>query len=95
MKTIKNKQTQLPKAEGEWMTYGDLIKACLNTPPQGGFSIEDMRSRLNIFDICDKANGSLKFEDTQAELIKTVVKDYKWGIMHLDLVEFTDEVNKL
>lgn len=97
MKTLENKETTIVQnVDGSIkpLTYTDLLKICLNNPPQGGFSVTEMRQRLKIIDSLETANGKIKLEDADYVLTSTCVKDFKWAQMHKDILEFIDHVLK-
>lgn len=90
MKTIKNITTELPKEDG-FVTTADLIKSVINVTPKDGFDIDEMRKRFRIADVCDKANGSIKLEDNDFNHLQGLVKAFRWGVMHKDIIKFTEQ----
>jgi len=91
MKTIKNKTTDLLNGEAK-MTYADLAKACVNQPKQGGFSVIEMKERLNLL---DKLEGEeFNLEDAESTLLKKLVSEMKWAMMHTDIVQFVENLTK-
>lgn len=98
MKTIKNKTTEInvtPTGD-EKLTFADLAKVCVNNMPQGGLDVSQMKARLDVMEALEKANGEIKLTTSaQTETLKDCVKAMRWAILHKDVVEFTDAVEKL
>lgn len=96
MKTVENKITNMNIKENDEMkqlSYGDLIKVLINTPKKDGYSIDEIRQRLKIIDQINSNN--FNFEDSDFILIKNLVNNFKWGTMHIDIVEFANHINSL
>ena len=92
MKTLDNKRFLLGTNETQ---YSELIKACLNNVPQGGFTPQEMKERMKILDVLETANGTIDLEDADAKKMKDCVKQMKWGLLDKNLIEFIDSVEKL
>jgi hypothetical protein len=74
------------------VTYADLIKYCLDTPPQGGFSVSEMSKRIKILDILEnsESGANLSFGKDQGNTIMQCIDSSKWSRMHRDITEFVD-----
>lgn len=55
MKTIKLKVYK-EEIGGKpiFLTTYDMLKTAINNPPQGGFSVEEMRTRIRLMGVLDK-----------------------------------------
>jgi len=95
MKTLKNKATEIEKTEGEKMKFSNFIESCLNHRPKEGFSVTEMKTRLDIMCKLDHDKESIKFEDAEATKIIECVKVMPWGAMHKDIVAFSEAVEKM
>ena len=98
MKTLKNKTTEIPETsqEGSKMTtFAVLCEKCINSTPQEGLDLKSMRDRLQILDVLGKSKKEIKLEDAHAETLKKAVKSMRWMIMHKDIVDFLESVEKL
>ncbi len=97
MKTLEIKQTEVKVSDKENgglkdADYKDLIMACLDNIPQGGFTMSEMKDRKRIQDALDTSNGELVFEDSDANKLKKIVETMKWGNRSGDLISFADDV---
>lgn len=93
MKQFENKTTEIPHHEEKRnLNYTDLITHCLNTIPQGGYSVEEMEQRLRIKAVTDSANGKVKLEDADYSKLNELVKGSTWAILHADIVTFKKDV---
>jgi hypothetical protein len=95
MKSTKNVTTEIRKDENDFVKYSDLAATCINVMPQGGLDVMQMKNRLNVMSQLDKANGTIKLEDAEAETLKTCVKEMKWAIMHKDVVSFVEAIEAM
>ena len=95
MKNFNNKTTEIKKDETSFTTFKDLATVCVNQIPQGGLDVMQMKNRLNVLNKLENANGKISLEDAEADTLKDCVKAMKWAIMHKDLVEFIETVEKL
>jgi len=109
MTKFENKATdiKLSEFEGEekkserGMTFADLTILCLNLPPQGGYSVSEMKTRLPITEKLDTikldANGSVELEQAQLEKIQECENkmDGHWTQPHKDLIAFSAYIRKL
>lgn len=101
MKTIENKTTSISNGDEvnkKFLTSGDLLKIIINTVPQGGLTVEEMKKRLRLIESLDKANettSSISLEDADFDLLKTQTIDYKWGALHKDIIDLVDSINSI
>ena len=93
MKTIQNKTTEIKNGD-KFLTYADMIKIVSESSDQQGISVPEMRSRLQIIDIAEKAKDTIEFEDAMFAKVLSLSESMKWGVMHKDIVSFQDELEK-
>lgn len=90
-KTIENRETSMTMKNGQELTkmsYFDIIKLCLDNPPQGGFSRDDIKKRNRIE---EKLIGdSAELEHDEFYSLKKICNDMKWITRHTDLESFLD-----
>jgi len=96
MKTIKKTTYQIPlKQGGPPATTVDLIRNCLDLPPQGGFTLQVLRDRDRIEKALDQSKAKIKkeitFEDQDWKNLKAIVKQSTWGTRHPDILAFLEE----
>lgn len=77
------------------VTYKVLLQNCLNQVPQAGFTPEEMRKRIKVLDVLEKAEGTLELEDADSEVLKACVKEMKWALLNKDVLALCDEVSAL
>lgn len=66
MKTIKLKvYKEEIGGRPTFLTTYDLLKTAVNNPPQGGFSVEDMKNRLRLLNVLDKHKSEFDIKDGQ------------------------------
>ena len=66
MKTIKLKiYKEEIGGRPTFLTTYDLLKSAVNNPPQGGFSVEEMKTRLRILGLLDKHKSVFDIKDGQ------------------------------
>lgn len=101
MKTFINKATEItfkePISKGSEelkvtnMTFADLAKMSLNSPPQGGWTTDEMRTRLKVTDKLEDITPEATVEFEDAEFAKIVeCSKIKWNFMHKDIVAYED-----
>jgi hypothetical protein len=96
MKKLKNVTTQVQKDAENKTTYADLAAVCINVMPQGGLDVSQMKARLDVMTAIENANGNIELATTaQVETLKDCVKTMRWAIMHKDVVDFIEAVEKL
>ena len=55
----------------------------------------EMRKRLRILDVLDAATGdSFQLEDADHALLKEIVGEAVWVVIHRDLIQIIDDVEK-
>lgn len=94
MKKINNIPTEI-KTETETLTYSSLITAVLNTPPQGGYTAQDIESRIKIRTVLKESNGEISLEDSDFSYLKGLVKNMRWGIEHQDILNFVNHIENI
>lgn len=83
------------------ITYAELAINCLNNQPEGGWSVSEMRDRMNIEEklTAEKSNPGAIIELEDAELKKLqeceLAIDGKWLWKEKDIVIFSDYVRSL
>lgn len=97
-KKIKNKKSELFSIDPNLgqkveLRYFDLIKECLNIPPSGGFSREDINKR-------NKIEESLIGEETEMDhelfhIMKKICSDRKWPTRHKGVQEFLNYLDDI
>lgn len=99
MKTIINKETTIideSKDPKVTYNYGELLKLGINNPPQGGFSISEMKVRLKIWGILDTAGTkNIELEDADFNILKSRFDEFKWAQAHEDIVALSDHLDSL
>lgn len=102
MKSITNKiaYVKVPLSDGTVKEverkYSDLLIEAINNPPREGFSVKEMRLRLDILDRCEKANGEIELKDKdQLAKVKECVEQMKFRFMSKDLLLFCETIIKL
>lgn len=93
MKALENRQTEiLLKPDAPPARYADLVRLCIDNPPKDGFTPDQMRKRLRVLDALDGVDGTIEFEDSDADTVKDCVSTMRWARMDRELLEFTDAV---
>ena len=97
MKVLKNKTTEIDVSNDSTkkVTFADLAKACINNVPQGGLDVIEMQSRLDVMKKLNTSNGEISLENSESETLKACTKTMKWLILHDDVVEFINDVDKM
>ena len=96
MGSFKNKKTDIQKDENNFLTFKDLVEVCINSMPEGGLNVSDMKIRLNIMAQIENANGIIKIVGSaEKETLKTCVASMKWRVLHKHVVEFVEAVDKM
>lgn len=108
MKTLENKHTEIvlrmdpvmetPDSIAPTMVpvkarYSDLILTVINQPSQAGFSIADIKQRLQIAAACD--GDTIELEDVDFALVKSLIASFKWGTINKEVVEFSDYIDSI
>lgn len=96
MGSFKNKTTKITKGEKEFITFKDLAEACVNVVPEGGLDVSTMKNRLNVMGQLDKSNGTVKITGSaEEETLKNCVASMRWKVLHKDVIEFVEAVEKM
>lgn len=95
MVSFKNVETSMIKEGEKIVKYGDLIVACLDTPPKGGFDIQEMKRRMRILDVVEKGGEEFSFEDADIETLKKCVSSMKWAVFHREVLAFCEAVDSI
>lgn len=78
------------------MWFSDFMILCVNTPPEGGFDGNTMRTRLSIIDSIEEGKQkTMKFSNDHVHAIKQAVEQFKWVQLHKDILAFIDAVEKM
>jgi len=94
MVKITNKVVKVGERE---LSYADLIRTSVQNPPQGGFSVKEMKDRMRILDAVDlaeKNKAEIQLEDADAERLAACVAQMRWAVLDPAIVGFCDEVAK-
>jgi hypothetical protein len=73
----------------------EILKVCINDPPQGGFTSQDIRTLQRVLDSIEAGGDVLAMEDTDAKAVQKRVAEMKWKIIHPDILAFVDAVANL
>lgn len=95
MVIFKNVETSMIQDGENKVKYGELIIACLNTPPEKGFDIQEMKRRMRILDAVEKGKEEITFEDADIETLKSCVSSMKWAVFHREVVAFCEAVESI
>lgn len=99
MKTIENKETSIKETAEESsknLTYCELLKLIMNVPPKEGYSLSEMKTRLDIYAaLVPSEKNEMSLEDAPFETLKQCVNNFRWATAHKDLVDFVDYINTL
>ena len=79
------------KEEFDYRTY---IERILDSTPQGGFSLADVRLCNRIQKQIDLSEDTLVLEEQHWNYLKKKVEGYKWGAPHPIVEEFCDAILK-
>lgn len=92
MVMIVNQPTQI-----EILTI-DLLKAAINSPVSGGYSVSEMLHRIKLLDTVEKAEkekaDSIQFEDADYESLGLLAKATRWGVISRTVLEFVQQFDK-
>lgn len=100
MKVVENKSTTLVLKNIEdvpvFSKYSDLILIVINNPPQTGFSIADIKQRLQIAAAMENlTDNKFTLEDVDFTLVKTLLAAFKWTQVNKEIVEFSDYIDSI
>lgn len=95
MKKFENKVTEITNGEVK-MTYCDFAVLGLNNPPQGGFTVKEMKFRMDLISKFEnvKPGDIVKLEEDEFDKVyETKVKG--WNFMHKDIINYDNYLEKL
>ena len=95
MKTLPNKEIELTIEEDKKWKYSDLFKLCVIQTKEWWFTPLEMKQRMKLIDVADNSKENIEIEDWDYNEAKLCVNNMKWSILHKDITDFTDEINKL
>jgi len=96
MATFQNIETKITVGENATpMTYADLLKVCLGAASSEGITIGDMRNRIKILDKLENPGKTMELTTEEVLLVKGVVANFKWAVMHKDLIGFGEHIESL
>jgi len=100
MKTFINTKTEITRKDEKdnikHLGYADLASMALNTPPENGWTPDDMRKRLKVLVKLEnkKLGAEIQLEDAEfEELFRN--KNVRWKFLHKDVVAFDDYLIEL
>ncbi len=88
MKVIKNKKIKLDNAQ-EDTNYGELLKACVSSPSQEGYTIDEIEKRLRIRKSIGKTK--IELEDADYEIAIQCIQGMKWAVCDEVIVNFWND----
>lgn len=95
MKILHNNSTSIIDGE-KAVDYATLIKAVAGyVNPKEGIKIDEMSKKLRIHDIADKGGKKLEFEDADFALLKQLIQNHQWAVVHKDLIQLQEDINAL
>jgi hypothetical protein len=73
------------------VTTIEMVRAAVKNAPPGGFTVDDIISRMRILDALSKLNGktTLELEDSDFANLGRYVKETRWNILSERIVEFS------
>lgn len=86
MKTIRLRDDIAQKSR-------DVIRQVVTLADQRtGVNIDQMRRRMKVLDALDKANGELRLEDADWEVLKAVYETFPFGMVNKDVLTIADDI---
>lgn len=76
------------------LSTADLLKTALNSPVQGGYSINDISIRVRLLDLVsksEKANSSLELEDADFNSLSEIVQGARWAVVSRFIKDFVEQ----
>jgi len=97
MKKLENKEIELEFEKDKKIGFADLATVCLNQIPEGGLSPLEMSKRIGVLGKFNtaKIGAKIELEDAQFEILKQCADATRWRLIHKDIVEFNDYLEKL
>ena len=68
-----------------------------NNPIQGGYSIQDIKSRIAILAAIEnkKKDEDILIENAEATYLQNALNAMRWGFVHKDLITFSEDVTSM
>lgn len=97
MVKIENKVTAIRLSEDKMVTYANLVNTSIsNFNLQNLVTVGQMRSLVKAGEAADKAISedleSFELDEEAFKVVKDIVTDSKWPLIHKDIVEFVDYI---
>lgn len=97
-KNIETEITMQINEQGDKKTFGyfDIALIGLNSRPQDGWTVKDMKDRFKLIDKLEgkELGKSIEITEEELETIKSC-NNIKWNIMHKDIISFDEYIEKL
>jgi hypothetical protein len=85
MKTIKIEKV------GENQSYLDLIKISLDNPPEKGFDLTELKTRMRVDEAVSKRKDDvISLEDADFVTLKKCASAVRWGMRKPELIKFLE-----
>ena len=98
MKALQNQSLTI-KADDlpENANYGTLLRILLKPVQNQSYDLSDIESRLRIGKVLDTITGNedIQLEDSDTKYLQNLVKGYRWGIIHQDILDFSNAIAAL
>lgn len=90
LKTLEDPKSQLPVVE-----YREVLKTVVSRPldPQKGADITEMRESIRLLDALDAADGTLRLEDADYNLLTMKLKAFPWNVIDRRILQLIDDIN--
>lgn len=99
MKNFINDTTVIMANESDTrgMLFSELIVECANTPLQTGMRMSDIKERVALLELFEHitADAEVPLEEVQYQTLLVCVDNMTWGVVHPDLVTFSDYIHNL
>lgn len=95
--TLENKATAISKGgePEQFITHADLIMAACNFVDGQGCSLAEQRIRFKLIDCCEAADGQIEIDPKYIQILKQVVNNCKFRIVHKDLAAFAEVIENI
>lgn len=67
-----------------------MLRVMLNTAPDGGYTLDEVRAGCKVLDVLDKSAGTVDFEDAHFAFVRQRLGKQKWAAASLEIVRFAD-----
>lgn len=100
MQTIENRKVKIEHISGSTIesTYLKWISEAINIAPQGGFTVDEMRTRLLLSEkvsIAIREEKALEVDLAETTKIKELMKAMPFVVLDKQILEFLDYINSL